>query len=141
MVEEMMLLANTSVAAAILKAYPACALLRRHPTPQPRNFEPLLAAATAAGFSLDVSTSKVPAAAAAPRRLAPAGAEACTRLPRGASAGPEAVNDGSKILTGHRRCCRRWRGRWTKRSAHPTCTSTSWCLHLCRNLSHPGAKL
>lgn len=59
MVEEMMLLANTSVAAAILKAYPACALLRRHPTPQPRNFEPLLAAAAAAGFSLDVSSSKV----------------------------------------------------------------------------------
>ncbi len=70
MVEEMMLLANTSVAAAILKAYPACALLRRHPTPQPRNFEPLLAAATAAGFSLDVATSKV-ALSDLPCRLRP----------------------------------------------------------------------
>ena len=44
---------------AILAAYPACALLRRHPTPPPRQFEPLLAAASAAGFSLDVSTSRV----------------------------------------------------------------------------------
>lgn len=59
MVEEMMLLANISVAEAILAAYPACALLRRHPTPPPRQFEPLLAAAAAAGFSLDVSTSRV----------------------------------------------------------------------------------
>lgn len=53
-----MLLANTTVAAAILKAFPTCALLRRHPTPPPRNFEPLLAAAAAAGFALDVSSSK-----------------------------------------------------------------------------------
>jgi exoribonuclease R len=44
---------------AILAAYPACALLRRHPTPPPRQFKPLLAAASAAGFSLDVSTSRV----------------------------------------------------------------------------------
>lgn len=44
---------------AILAAYPACALLRRHPTPPPRQFEPLLAAASAAGFTLDVSTSRV----------------------------------------------------------------------------------
>ncbi len=59
MVEEMMLLANISVADAILAAYPACALLRRHPTPPPRQFEPLLAAANAAGFSLDVASSRV----------------------------------------------------------------------------------
>lgn len=58
MVEEMMLLANTTVAAAILKAFPTCALLRRHPTPPPKNFEPLLTAAAAAGFALDVSSSK-----------------------------------------------------------------------------------
>lgn len=48
-----------SLLQAILAAYPACALLRRHPTPPPRQFEPLLAAASAAGFSLDVSTSRV----------------------------------------------------------------------------------
>lgn len=59
MVEEMVLLANISVAGAILAAYVACALLRRHPTPPPRQFEPLLAAASTAGFSLDVSTSRV----------------------------------------------------------------------------------
>ena len=59
MVEEMMLLANITVAERILAAFPARALLRRHPTPPPRQFEPLLAAAAAAGFSLDVSSSKV----------------------------------------------------------------------------------
>ena len=59
MVEEMMLLANCTVAEHILRAFSACALLRRHPTPPPRQFEPLLAAAAAAGISLDPSTSKV----------------------------------------------------------------------------------
>lgn len=59
MVEEMMLLANCTVAEHILRAFSACALLRRHPTPPPRQFEPLLAAAAAAGISLDPSSSKV----------------------------------------------------------------------------------
>eukprot|EP00887_Chlorella_sp_A99_P004969 scaffold4.g4969.t1 len=58
MVEEMMLLANCTVAEHTLRAFPACALLRRHPTPPPRQFEPLLRAAAAIGASIDVSSSK-----------------------------------------------------------------------------------
>lgn len=59
MVEEMMLLANCTVAEATLRAFPACSLLRRHPVPPPRQFEPLLRAAAAVGISIDPSTSKV----------------------------------------------------------------------------------
>jgi exosome complex exonuclease DIS3/RRP44 len=47
MVEEFMLLANCAVADKILSAFPACALLRRHPAPTPRMMEPLLKAAEA----------------------------------------------------------------------------------------------
>ena len=59
MVEEMMLLANITVAQHTLAAFAACTLLRRHAVPPPRQFEPLLRAATAAGFSIDISSSKV----------------------------------------------------------------------------------
>ena len=59
MVEEMMLLANVTVAEAILRAFPACALLRRHPTPTERAFEPLHRAAAATGVEIDVSSSRV----------------------------------------------------------------------------------
>lgn len=58
MVEEMMLLANCTVAEHTLRAFPSCALLRRHPTPPPRQFEPLLRAAAAVGVSLNISSSK-----------------------------------------------------------------------------------
>ena len=58
MVEEMMLLANCTVADHILSHFPACALLRKHAIPPPRQFEPLLRAATACGIDLDTSTSK-----------------------------------------------------------------------------------
>ena len=58
MVEEFMLLANTSVAARILASFPAAALLRRHPTPTGRMLEPLMAAAGAAGVALDPSSSR-----------------------------------------------------------------------------------
>ena len=54
-----MLLANVTVAEHILRAFPACSLLRRHPAPPPRQFEPLLRAAAAAHTSIDVSSSKV----------------------------------------------------------------------------------
>ncbi|GFR51506.1 hypothetical protein Agub_g13921 [Astrephomene gubernaculifera] len=57
MVEEMMLLANIAVAEKTLRHFTACALLRRHQTPPPRQFEPILKAAAAAGFNLDVSSS------------------------------------------------------------------------------------
>lgn len=59
MVEEMMLLANITVAEHILKHFPAQALLRRHPVPPPRQFEPLLKAAVAAGVSINPETSQV----------------------------------------------------------------------------------
>ncbi len=58
MVEEMMLLANTTVAEHVLRAFPTCALLRRHTTPPPRQFEPLLRAAAAAHVDIDISSSK-----------------------------------------------------------------------------------
>ncbi|EEH54478.1 uncharacterized protein MICPUCDRAFT_462, partial [Micromonas pusilla CCMP1545] len=58
MVEEMMLLANVAAAEAILKAFPSHALLRRHPTPAPRMFDPLLKACAAVGVDIDASSSK-----------------------------------------------------------------------------------
>ena len=42
MVEEMMLMANVALAAHIHRAFPACAILRRHEPPTPAMFEPLL---------------------------------------------------------------------------------------------------
>uniref|UniRef100_A0A915EFZ8 Protein DIS3 homolog n=1 Tax=Ditylenchus dipsaci TaxID=166011 RepID=A0A915EFZ8_9BILA len=45
MVEEFMLLANISVAERTLKAYPDCAILRRHPVPNRESFKPLTIAA------------------------------------------------------------------------------------------------
>jgi exosome complex exonuclease DIS3/RRP44 len=58
MVEEMMLLANVASAEAILKAFPSQAMLRRHPAPAPRMFDPLLKSCAAAGVKMDVSSSK-----------------------------------------------------------------------------------
>ncbi|KAJ4839032.1 Exosome complex exonuclease RRP44 A [Turnera subulata] len=58
MVEEFMLAANVSVAEQILKQFPDCSLLRRHPTPTKEMLEPLLRTAAAVGLSLDVSSSK-----------------------------------------------------------------------------------
>ena len=59
MVEEMMLLANISVAEKIVQHFPSCSLLRRHPTPEPRRFQPVIKAAASAGFTIDITTSKV----------------------------------------------------------------------------------
>lgn len=58
MVEEFMLAANISVAEKILKHFPMCSLLRRHPSPTKEMLEPLLRTAGAVGLSLDVSSSK-----------------------------------------------------------------------------------
>ncbi|CAL5222204.1 g4534 [Coccomyxa viridis] len=58
MVEEMMLLANVTVAEHVLSHFATCTLLRRHQVPPPRQFEPLLKAASAAHFSIDISSSK-----------------------------------------------------------------------------------
>lgn len=59
MVEEMMLLANVTVAERILAAFPSCSLLRSHATPAPQRFQPLVQAGVAAGFDIDFSSSKV----------------------------------------------------------------------------------
>ena len=45
MVEEFMLLANISTAEKIQEEFPNCAVLRRHPSPPPSNFDPLIKAA------------------------------------------------------------------------------------------------
>lgn len=58
MVEEMMLLANISVAEKIVSHFSSCSLLRRHPIPPPRQFEPLVKAAASAGIVLRVESSK-----------------------------------------------------------------------------------
>ncbi|XP_042494927.1 exosome complex exonuclease RRP44 homolog A [Macadamia integrifolia] len=58
MVEEFMLAANVSVAEKILKHFPQCSLLRRHPSPTKEMLEPLLRTAAAIGLILDVSSSK-----------------------------------------------------------------------------------
>ncbi|KAJ3689747.1 hypothetical protein LUZ61_018911 [Rhynchospora tenuis] len=58
MIEEFMLAANISVAEKILKHFPLCALLRRHPSPTKEMLEPLLRTAAAVGLDLDASSSK-----------------------------------------------------------------------------------
>ncbi|GJP42959.1 hypothetical protein CLOM_g2479 [Closterium sp. NIES-68] len=58
MIEEFMLAANVSVAEKILQHFASCSLLRRHPTPSPNMFEPLLRTAEAVGISVDTSSSK-----------------------------------------------------------------------------------
>lgn len=58
MVEEMMLLANVSTAERILQSFPAAAMLRRHPIPEQKMFDPLLKAAGACGFEIDVQSNR-----------------------------------------------------------------------------------
>lgn len=45
LVEELMLLANVSVAERLARDFPQCALLRRHPAPPPAHFHTFLKAA------------------------------------------------------------------------------------------------
>lgn len=58
MVEEFMLLANVVVAEKMLKHFPQCSMLRRHPKPSNEMFEPLIRAAKLAGYEVDVSNSR-----------------------------------------------------------------------------------
>jgi exosome complex exonuclease DIS3/RRP44 len=58
LVEEFMLLANNSVAKKIFDTFPELALLRRHPKPNPANFEELITAAKGHGIEIDVSSNK-----------------------------------------------------------------------------------
>ncbi|KAM5431449.1 exosome catalytic subunit dis3 [Microsporum ferrugineum] len=58
LVEEFMLLANISVAARIYESFPQTALLRRHATPPPSNFEELITQLSKKrNLTLDVSSS------------------------------------------------------------------------------------
>ncbi|KFD47566.1 hypothetical protein M514_11567 [Trichuris suis] len=52
LVEEFMLLANTTVAERLLAEFPDVALLRRHPLPPAARFEPLVKAAAKRGFDI-----------------------------------------------------------------------------------------
>merc|ERR1712112_483515 len=58
MVEEFMLAANISAAERIFQDFPDCAMLRRHPSPPPSNFDPLVKAAKQQGFSMEIDTGK-----------------------------------------------------------------------------------
>eukprot|EP00249_Psilotum_nudum_P021681 c28202_g1_i1 orf=199-3033(+) len=58
MIEEFMLAANVSVAEKILEHYSLWSLLRRHPIPSPKMFEPLLRTAAAVGIELDITSSR-----------------------------------------------------------------------------------
>jgi exosome complex exonuclease DIS3/RRP44 len=58
LVEEWMLLANITVSKKILRHYPTLGLLRRHQPPSKEQFRPLIRAASAAGVTLDVQSSK-----------------------------------------------------------------------------------
>ncbi|XP_008802209.2 DIS3-like exonuclease 2 isoform X1 [Phoenix dactylifera] len=57
LVEEFMLLANRSVAEVISRAFPDCALLRRHPEPNLRKLKEFEAFCSKHGFELDTSSS------------------------------------------------------------------------------------
>ncbi|XP_026660773.1 DIS3-like exonuclease 2 isoform X2 [Phoenix dactylifera] len=57
LVEEFMLLANRSVAEVISRAFPDCALLRRHPEPNFRKLKEFEAFCSKHGFELDTSSS------------------------------------------------------------------------------------
>ncbi|EFN55177.1 hypothetical protein CHLNCDRAFT_35599 [Chlorella variabilis] len=100
MVEEMMLLANCTVAEFTLRHFPSCALLRRHPVPPPRQFEPLLRAAAAAGISIDPSTSKARrlGGAATPARCPPPASDPAQSLDRAVRADDPYFNKLIRIM-------------------------------------------
>ncbi|XP_068720951.1 exosome complex exonuclease RRP44-like isoform X1 [Montipora capricornis] len=58
LVEEFMLLANICVAKKIFQQFPEFALLRRHPSPPPANYDVLVKAALSKGFHIDVDSAK-----------------------------------------------------------------------------------
>ncbi|KAI3464487.1 hypothetical protein Pfo_021150 [Paulownia fortunei] len=57
LVEEFMLLANMTAAEVITRAYPSCALLRRHPEPNPRKLREFETFCNKHGLKLDISSS------------------------------------------------------------------------------------
>lgn len=58
LVEEFMLLANISVAKKIFQHFPEFAVLRRHPSPPPANYDILVKAARSKGVHLEVDSAK-----------------------------------------------------------------------------------
>ena len=58
LVEEMMILANESVAKRIFSTFPTVTLLRQHVIPDKRRFEQLIKCAEAAGIKLDTTSNK-----------------------------------------------------------------------------------
>ena len=58
LVEEFMLLANISVAKAVFKEFPHCALLRRHPSPPLSNYDVLIKAGRGKGVHVAVESAK-----------------------------------------------------------------------------------
>uniref|UniRef100_A0AAY4E6E7 Exosome complex exonuclease RRP44 n=1 Tax=Denticeps clupeoides TaxID=299321 RepID=A0AAY4E6E7_9TELE len=58
MVEEFMLLANISVARKIYEEFSECALLRKHPSPPPSNYDILIKAAKSKGLLIHTDTAK-----------------------------------------------------------------------------------
>ncbi|XP_020612020.1 exosome complex exonuclease RRP44-like [Orbicella faveolata] len=58
LVEEFMLLANISVAKKIFQHFPEFAVLRRHPSPPPANYDILVKAARSKGIHLEVDSAK-----------------------------------------------------------------------------------
>jgi len=57
LVEELMLLANRRVATVVARAWPAAALLRRHPPPEPRKLDELMQFGRTHGLGMDTSSS------------------------------------------------------------------------------------
>eukprot|EP01050_Picozoa_sp_SAG11_P021135 SAG11_NODE_3702_length_2269_cov_8.750000_3_plen_93_part_00 len=55
-----MLLGNVTVGAKILASFPTFALLRRHPTPDPANFDWLVKSAAQVGVKVDGEHCRVP---------------------------------------------------------------------------------
>jgi exosome complex exonuclease DIS3/RRP44 len=58
LVEEFMLLANITVGKKVLRHFPMCSMLRRHPSPARSQFDALLKSAKSVGFDLCVDSSK-----------------------------------------------------------------------------------
>lgn len=58
LVEEFMLLANTTVAQKILEHFPLTSCLRRHPEPEATKFKPLIAALETREMTLDLKSNE-----------------------------------------------------------------------------------
>mmetsp|Transcript_1540 Transcript_1540/g.5654 ORF Transcript_1540/g.5654 Transcript_1540/m.5654 type:complete len:1159 (+) Transcript_1540:38-3514(+) len=65
LVAELMIAANSTVASRVRTAFPASALVRRHPPPKLADFEELQELCTARGFALDASSADAVAASLA----------------------------------------------------------------------------